>query len=260
MVKRPFILFACLLGIVCLCAQTPTNNAIREINQIKSLPDTFLYAESTSASWNEALDNAKYLLGAEIENYMKQQGISDAAGVVAKSQNHIFELQSMRGDRYRAFVYVRVSDIMTYSNAEQIMVVPVTGDKQPSVRLVASDREQATPIPAARPASKPHTERPVSSPVPQRTLTALEQSMLQTDAQHIGDFIRQWQAKGEIVAYGKYLDMPQGADCYLFVYNRDRKIVACLHKTGTTYTNLQTGNSDHITNYKGCGANWFQTK
>ena len=250
MVKRQFLLFASLLGIVCLCAQTPTSNAIQEINQIKSQPDTFLYAESTSASWDEALDNAKYLLGAEIENYMKQQGISDAAGVVAKSQNHIFELQSMRGDRYRAFVYVRVSDIMTYSNADQLLVVPVTGDKKSSVRLVASDREQATPVSAAQPAPAPT----------KRTLTALEQSMLNTDAQHISDFIRQWSAKGEIIAYGKYADMPQDVNCYLFVYNRDKKIVACLHKVGTAYTNLQTGNTDHITNYKGCGANWFQTK
>lgn len=105
-------------GIVYLYAQTPTNNAIQEINQIKSQPDTFLYAESTAVSWKEALDNAKYLLESEIESYIKQYGMTDAAGVVAKSQNHIFELQSMRGDRYRAFVYVRVSDIMTYSGTE----------------------------------------------------------------------------------------------------------------------------------------------
>ncbi len=266
MVKRISLLLAYMGGIVYLCAQTPTNNAMQEINQIKSQPDTFLYAESTAVSWQEALDNAKYLLESEIESYIKQYGMTDAAGVVAKSQNHIFELQSMRGDRYRAFVYVRVSDIMTYSNAEQIMVLPVAGDQQSSVQLMTSGNGlEASVSNNAPPAPIPPAEGAVvlvspPAPVPSKPLTALEQSMLNTDAQHIGDFIRQGQARGEIIAYGKYADMPQDVNCYLFVYNRDKKIVACLHKVGTAYTNLQTGNTDHITNYKGCGANWFQTK
>lgn len=266
MVKRISLLLAYVGGIVYLYAQTPTNNAIQEINQVKSQPDTFLYAESTAVSWKEALDNAKYLLESEIESYIKQYGMTDAAGVVAKSQNHIFELQSMRGDRYRAFVYVRVSDIMTYSGTEQLLVVPVASDQQSSVQLMTSGEEPEASVPDnAQSAPIPQTEGavvPVSPPTsaPSMPLTALEQSMLNTDAQHISDFIREGLAKGEIIAYGKYADMPQDVDCYLFVYNRDKKIVACLHKAGTAYTNLQTGNPDHITNYKGCGANWFQTK
>lgn len=46
-------------------------NATQSINEIKRQSDIYLYAESTSQTWEEALDNAKYLLGVEIETWVK---------------------------------------------------------------------------------------------------------------------------------------------------------------------------------------------
>lgn len=89
---------------VCVFAQ---GNATQSINEIKKQGDVYLYAESTSQTWEEALDNAKYLLGVEIETWVKTLETPPADGYIAEAQNHIYNLKSMRGDRFRAFVYVK---------------------------------------------------------------------------------------------------------------------------------------------------------
>lgn len=220
-----------------LFAQT---NATQSINEIKRQGDTYLYAESTSQTWEEALDNAKYLLGVEIETWVKTLDSKPADGYIAEAQNHILSMKSMRGDRFRAFVYVKKTDIMPIANASQLVVVPISEEQKTTITEVSSSRK--SDIPAYQP-------------------TEFEEEMMSiTDANNIGTFIKRLKSEGRIVNYGKYKDMPANIDCYLFVYNRDMAIPAYLHRHGGTYINLKTGKQDLISNYSGCGAWWFQMK
>ena len=92
-------------------------------------------------------------------------------------------------------------------------------------------------------------------------LTDIERDMLNvTSGADIQAFVKGLSNANAIVAFGKFSDMPANTNCLLFVYNRDKEIVAYLRKTGNTYFNLQTKQPDSITNYKGCGAIWFQPK
>lgn len=234
--------------------------AVTEINLIKSQPDKYIFAESTCATWEEALDNAQFVLGTEIEMWFKDQNQTDVSGYVVKAQKNVLGIQSMRGNRFRAFLYVKKEDIMPYSTQDQLVVVPIGGGGTSINKL---DNGQTNVTPALPPTTSPTPQsQPQRAPqVNTYQPTKFEQEILSiVDANNIGSFIKRLQAEGKITSYGKYKDMPSSIDCYLFVYNREMQIAAYLKKTGQSYINLRKGTTDHITNYQGCGAYWFQLK
>lgn len=235
--KRLTLLVLSLMVAVCMFAQT---NATQSINEIKRQGDIYLYAESTSQTWEEAMDNAKYLLGVEIETWVKTLDSKPADGYIAEAQNHVYNLKSMRGDRFRAFVYVKKTDIVPYDNISQLVVVPMSDEQKTTISEVSSSRKKV--------------------PVEYQPSEFEEEMMSIMDANNIGMFIKRLKTEGKVVNYGKYKDMPSGIDCYLFVYNRDMAIPAYLYKQGEKYINLKTGKQDQVVNYSGCGAWWFQLK
>ena len=232
----------------------------QQINAIKMDMDTYLFAESTTESWESALENAKFLLNIEIENFIKSLGLKDSVvGFVARASNKMMQLQSMRGSRYRAFIYVKKSEIVPYLAGEEVMNVPTDAHSQitpfdpvkAAAEQAAAEQARLDSIKAAEEAARLEAAK----------LTDLERDMLAVTAgADIGAFVKRLSKTNAIQAYGTFKDMPENTDCLLFVYNRDKEIVAYLRKTGNTYFNLQTKQTDSITNYKGCGAIWFQPK
>ena len=232
----------------------------QQINAIKMDMDTYLFAESTTESWESALENAKFLLNIEIENFIKSLGLKDSVvGFVARASNKMMQLQSMRGSRYRAFIYVKKSEIVPYLAGEEVMNVPTDAHSQitpfdpvkAAAEQAAAEQARLDSIKAAEEAARLEAAK----------LTDMERDMLAVTAgADIGAFVKELSNNNAIQAYGTFKDMPENTDCLLFVYNRDKEIVAYLRKTGNTYFNLQTKQTDSITNYKGCGAIWFQPK
>ena len=242
----------------------------QQINAIKMDMDTYLFAESTTESWESALENAKFLLNIEIENFIKSLGLKDSVvGFVARASNKMMQLQSMRGSRYRAFIYVKKSEIVPYLAGEEVMYastdshskitpfdpVKAAAEKaaaeKAAAEKAAAEQARLDSIKAAEEAARLEAAK----------LTDMERDMLAVTAgADIGAFVKRLSKTNAIQAYGSFKDMPENMDCLLFVYNRDKEIVAYLRKTGNTYFNLQTKQTDSITNYKGCGAIWFQPK
>ena len=247
----------------------------QQINAIKMDMDTYLFAESTTESWESALENAKFLLNIEIENFIKSLGLKDSVvGFVARASNKMMQLQSMRGSRYRAFIYVKKSEIVPYLAGEEVMNVPTDAHSQitpfdpvkAAAEKAAAEKaaaEQAAAEQAAAEQARLDSIKAAeeAARLEAAKLTDMERDMLAVTAgADIGTFVKELSNNNAILAYGKFKDMPENTDCLLFVYNRDKEIVAYLRKTGNTYFNLQTKQTDSITNYKGCGAIWFQPK
>ena len=242
----------------------------QQINAIKMDMDTYLFAESTTESWESALENAKFLLNIEIENFIKSLGLKDSVvGFVARASNKMMQLQSMRGSRYRAFIYVKKSEIVPYLAGEEVMNVPTDAHSQitPFDPVKAAAEKAAAEQAAAEQAAAEQARldsikaAEEAARLEAAKLTDMERDMLAVTAgADIGAFVKELSNNNAIQAYGTFKDMPENTDCLLFVYNRDKEIVAYLRKTGNTYFNLQTKQTDSITNYKGCGAIWFQPK
>lgn len=260
--------FVCLmlLGVFCGLRAQDTPSAIQQINAIKKNPDTYLFAESTTETWEAAVENAKFLLDMEVENYIKSLNLQDSiAGYIARANNQILQLKSMRGERYRAFLYIKKSELVSYRPNEQVLVYPKSSgssvvsfnpSEQNSINRSAATLESSCL--AEQDIDTDPEKADAISPV---VLTELEKQMLSVNTgDDIGAFIRQCKKDGSIIGYGRYRDMPDGCECCLFVYNTDRQVIAYLRKTGTQYINLKTKQTDTISNYKGCGAIWIQPK
>lgn len=221
-----------------------TSDASKEINKIKA-DDKYISAESTVKDWETAYDNAKALLTREIEDWLTEQGAQNIAGVIATANEHILEIKTTRGSLYRAFVYVEKSKLLPYADKGKLLVVDVEKKEEPTVTV-----------------SQPIVEETKVNPLPVYAPTSFEEEMLKIDkAKDIAPFIKSLKADGRVSRHGQYVDMPENGECYIFIYNREGNVPACLKNVDGIATNIRTGKQETISaTYKGCGAMWFVLK
>jgi len=220
-----------------------TDDALSRINAIKMQGNTYLYSGGTGASWEQAMDAAKSALKIEIEIWVKQQGKTEV-DYIAKAQNKILEIRSMRETLYYAFAYVKKVDIIPYNEVNQLIVVS---------QVNKTEMRDVTP--------QPDSTAKSAKGIIQPQLTQIEQEMLTIyNANNIGTYIKKLKQENKLSGLGKFEDIPQNGDCYLFVFNREYQVIAHLKKQGQIYTNIQTGKQEKMSNYNNCGAYWFQLK
>lgn len=241
MKELTIILLSFIYGISCF-AQASSAEVAKQINSIKMNKD-YITAESTAETSVKAYENARALLEVNIEEWIKStKTTEDIQGFIAKSGNSFLELKTMRGNRFRTFLYVKKSDIMTFKEPTDIIVAPMQSDNPQQTVVVVPPTEKVSQQPtAAENVYQPNEE--------EKRMLLIDKSSL------IEQFIKQ---NSTIVAYGKFKDLPQTGDCYLFVYNREGSVPAVLLRNNVGYINVKSGNRDDIENYKGCGAIWFR--
>lgn len=244
---RTFI--AMLMTFVCwtsMYGQSSSAEAIKQINAIK-LNKEYITAESTAETYESSYENARALLEINIEEWIKSTtSATDLQGYIAKSGNSVLELKSMRGNRYRTFLYVKKKDVMTFSEPKDIIVAHIE-DEYPQQTLVEDSPNEIAEDSCD---DKEREHEDIYQP------TDEEKWMLEVDRSvMIESFIK---GNHSISAYGKFKDIPPSGDCYLFVYNREGEIPAVLLRNKDGYRNVRTGEYDDIANYKGCGAIWFR--
>lgn len=211
-----------------------TNETIREINKIK-LDSNYIWAEGTSTkSKKEALENANTVLSFEIQNWLKSLGQNDVAGVVMPTSDQYMNIQTQRRNLHRAFVYVEKDKIMPYSKGEKVVVMERPKEKKKKEK-------------AEEPAST-STYEEIYEP------TAVEKEMLQVKTP---DDIIAFVERDDIAKTGGYRELPSKIDYYIFIYNREGQVPACLKSVNDVLTNVATGKVDSYDNYKGCGGQWF---
>ncbi len=225
-------------------AQTPA--ATKEINAIKR-DTTCIYAEATMKDVNEALIGAKSILEVKVGDWVRSQHPNEGIEVcIAKAKEHSFEVQTRRGDYYRAFVYVKKRDIMPIADKSEVVVFQVLPD---SIKPLTTPEEVIS------------EETRVEAPASVITLTKEEEQMVAiTSFYNIEPYIKGLRGKNKLEAYGKYATMPADSACHIFVYDQQGQVKAVLRKTPTAQLNLKTLKEDNVKNYRNCGAIWFRLK
>lgn len=220
----------------------------KSINKVKR--DTmYIYAESTTKDLNEAYTNARAILEMQVGEWVQKRHPSEGIELcIVKAKEHFMQLDTRRGELYRAFVYVKKSDIMPVADKSEVTVfevAPVTQtDKiKPAPAIIVEEETPAAP-----------KEQVLE-------LTSDEKQMRQVrNFREVELYIKGLKSKNKIKAYGKYATMPAEEDCHLFVYDKQGNVPALLRKSGSTQYNLNTLKEDNVQNYKNCGAIWFQLK
>ena len=106
----------------------------QDINKVKR--DTmYIYAESTTKELSEAYNNARAILEMQVGDWVRKQHPKEEIEVcIVKAKEHFMQLDTRRGELYRAFVYVKKSDIMPVADKSEVTVLEVAPAVQPDQR------------------------------------------------------------------------------------------------------------------------------
>jgi hypothetical protein len=248
-----------------------------KINEIKWQPDNYITAADTKKTQKEAIDGAQEFLGHHIKTWLRENEIEPTEENVARAANFAKHIEAPRGSLCYVFLYILKEDlrkefgiVLTLpepTNSKPIIPTPtgpVNTDPTPT-RPISTDPvlENVGPDDDAIDNNIPDDgvmDEGLDEGLDVTILTPIEEEMLNVKAEGIGAFIKKLESEYKLSRYGKYADMPADINCYLFVYDRTKTIVAYLRKEGDIYINLQNGTMDDIQNYKGCGAIWFRIK
>ena len=246
--KRLLLIISLAIFSLSICEAQTAADVTKNINKIKR--DTmYIYAEATMKDLNEAYNGARAILEMKVGDWVREQHPAEGIEVcIVKAKEHFIQLETRRGDFYRAFVYVRKSDIMPVADKSEVTVFEVAPPAQPNQ-------------PQATPAIIISEEAPIENETPVLELTSEEKQMKQVRSFYeVEPYIKGLKSKDKLKAYGKYATMPANEDCHMFVYDKQGNISALLRKSGDIQYNLNTLKEDNVKNYKNCGAIWFQLK
>lgn len=246
--KRLLIILSLAIFSLSICEAQTVADVTKNINKVKR--DTmYIYAEATMKDLNEAYNGARAILEMKVGDWVREQHPTEGIEVcIVKAKEHFIQLETRRGDFYRAFVYVRKSDIMPVADKSEVTVFEVAP-------VVQANQPQAAP------AIILSEDAPIEKEAPVLELTSEEKQMKQVRSFYeVEPYIKGLKSKDKLIAYGKYATMPENADCHLFVYDKQGNISALLRKSGDVQYNLNTLKEDNVKNYKNCGAIWFQLK
>ena len=161
---------------------------------------------------------------------------------------------------------MKKEDVVPYYKEERVMVIDLSATKSTKneIEMSRTNSMQQTSSLERGEDVVDNVSAEVSLDLTSHTVytpTTIESEMLTIKTfSQLNEYISQGKQKGVIRAAGKYSTLPLSGLSYAFIYNREGKVPACIKIQDGKGTNLQTGASDAIKEYKGCGAIWIQLK
>ena len=223
MIRRTIVL-CCMMVFALASFSQSVEEQKRKINAIKK-SNSYIYAEATLASEQEALDLAQELLYQRVNEYIaNKKKFKDAKETVIINQNYASEqIKLPRGNMYRAFMFVKKSDVIPTENA--VVGRVETKEDEPSTVEFIQD----------------NTEDVITTICNLRTLEEMRSELSRL------------KQEDKIASYAKYSELASPENFILIIYNKLGLVKAVLSE-GKQRTNLNTNQPDSISNYKGTGA------
>lgn len=222
MIKRTIVL-CCMMVLALAVFSQSVEEQKKMINTIKK-SSSYIYAETTLDNEQEALDLAQELLYQRINEYIAtKRKFKDAKETVVINQNYVSEqIKLPRGNMFRAFMYVKKSDIIPTENA-------VVG------HVETEEYKQSTEF------IQDKTENVIKLLCELKTLEDMRSELARLKHEDM------------IVSYAKYSELVSPENFILIIYDKQGQVKAVLSE-GKQRTNLNTNQPDNISNYKGTGA------
>ena len=137
------------------------------------------------------------------------------------------KIELPRGNMYRAFAYVKKSDVITGKNV-------IVSD----VKIPESEVEEIKEAPDPQPAEQPE---------------AIKRLLALKMYDEVPACVETLKKEGLITEYNRYASLPNPDDYVLIIYNRAGEVEAILSE-GAERINMRTLQADGVANYKGRGA------
>lgn len=204
----------------------------KDITKIKKSP-LYLYQEATMSDKEEAMETALQLLQSEVQRWVaeKKKRKEAASDLIITNVEQITEaLELPRGDMYRAFVYVKKSDVLVSKNT---MVADM-----PSILEKSENFRSSNEIMSA-----PKIEHP-------EYILRLLDLKLYDEVKPCLDAMK---SEGKVLEYARYAKLSQPENYVLIIYNQQGEVEAIL-SDGAERVNLKTNLPDGVSNYSGRGA------
>ncbi|MBQ2674323.1 MAG: hypothetical protein IJG07_06555 [Prevotella sp.] len=226
-----------ILLLLTLCSMTALSQTIEEqkkkIASIKK-NNSYIYAEVTTTDQQQAVDLATDLLHKNVNEWAaKQKKFAGSAKIVTLNTNYAVDQITMpRANMFRAFMYVKKSDIIPAENVEV--------------------RQTPAEVVAKAPKPKAATVSPIGNSI--RDAVTSELLTIRNTGQ-LSEKLKQLKANGKVQEYANLrgLKGKNQAEYIMVIFNKEGNIEALLSE-GENRTNLSTGKTDQLTNYKGRGA------
>lgn len=191
---------------------------------------SYIYAEITTTDQQQAIDLATDMLNQNVNEWVtKQKKFAGANKIITINTNYTVEQITMpRANMFRAFMYIKKSDILPAENVE----------------VKNAPTEIASAVPA----------KAVKTPVAPQSFVATELIKLENTGQ-LSEKLKELKASGKVSEYSNLRGL-QGknlSEYMMVVFNKDGVIEAVLSE-GDSRTNIKTGALDQLSNYKGRGA------
>lgn len=208
-----------------------TEEQKKEINKIKK-SSLYLYAETTMPDKEEAMMTAIDMLKDEAQRWVsekkkKQETDVDWEVVMTNVTQSYNKIELPRGNMYRAFAYVKKSDVITGKNV-------IVSD----VKIPESEVEEIKEAPDPQPAEQPE---------------AIKRLLALKMYDEVPACVETLKKEGLITEYNRYASLPNPDDYVLIIYNRAGEVEAILSE-GAERINMRTLQADGVANYKGRGA------
>ena len=225
-----------------LFSQTDSEKRIR-IGEIQQNYELYFRGDATEETPDKALDKALSVLQQEIDIFADTaKGVMVRQGAVPEN---IGMVEMTRGDRFRAFVYVKKADI----------VVPVAAEPAPAVVELPAP----APTAAAEPAPavvEPPAPAPTAAaePAPQKTESVLEEIKRVKTLSELRPLLVRRKENGDVLDYNRYSALTDATMYYVVVFSREGDVIAVLSPGREERVNLNTGMEENLSTYKGYGA------
>lgn len=201
-----------------------------EINAIKKSSD-YIYAETTMPDQEAAINLATEILYQNVNEWVaKQKKFAGASKVITINTNYSIDNMTLpRGNWFRAFMYVKKTDIIPAGNVAVMKVV----QKEPeTVEVTPSDPE-----------IKPESPEDI-----------IKKQLLECEnTGQMSTLLKNLKTEGKITDYQKLNTITSPNEYIIAIFSKEGVIRAILSE-GAERTNLKTGQFDQISNYKGNGA------
>ncbi len=238
-----------------LWGQTDADTQKKEINKVKK-SNQYLYGEATMATQEEAMLLAEDLLYSNINQWIAEQKKLNAANkvVVVNTKQLWGNIALPRGNMFRAFYYVKKSDILPAENTNVIEKKRTEDggtsvEPLPAEEVAAGEGQFKEVVSEEVKIEEEETTGVIISPVVREVAEVTDFAKLQS-------VLNRLKAEGKVKDFNRYAALANKDDYYLIIYNREGKIEAVLSK-GPSRLNVKTGQADGVENYAGRGAIGF---